>query len=92
MIGMSSVGGPHWLVAAWRAGATMFRVFWKLLRQLFHEAAGALFGIFAIYGGTASWKQSHQPGGQWIAVFAAAYAAIMAFFCISSFRNARRVR
>ncbi|HKF51872.1 MAG TPA: hypothetical protein VKB26_06140 [Candidatus Acidoferrales bacterium] len=89
---MSSVGGPHWLVAAWRAGATMFRVFWKLLRQLFHEAAGALFGIFAIYGGTASWKQSHQPGGQWIAVFAAAYAAIMAFFCISSFRNARRVR
>lgn len=89
---MSPVGGPHWLVAAWRAGATMLRVFWKLLRQLFHEAAGALFGLFAIYAGTASWKQAHRPGGQWIATFAAAYAAMMAFFCISSFRNARRIR
>jgi hypothetical protein len=89
---MNSMGGSNWLLAAWRAGVTMLRVFWKLLRQLFHETAGALFGIFAIYAGSASWKQIHRPGGEWIAAFAAAYAGMMAFFCIGSFRRARRVR
>ncbi|MFZ0640306.1 MAG: hypothetical protein WAN33_07100 [Candidatus Acidiferrales bacterium] len=89
---MTSASGPNWLAAAWRAGATMLRAFWKLARQLFHEAAGTLFALFAIYAGAACWKQIHQPGGEWIAMFAAAYAAMMVFFSIASFRSARRVR
>lgn len=86
------MSGPDWLGASWRAGATMLRAFWKLARQLFHEATGTLFALFAVYAGTACWKQLHQPGNQWIAAFAAGYAAAMAFFSISSFRSARRVR
>ncbi|MFZ0335204.1 MAG: hypothetical protein WAN10_13715 [Candidatus Acidiferrales bacterium] len=89
---MSSTFGPNWLEAGWRAGATMLRAFWKLARQLFHEAAGTLFALFAVYAGAACWKQIHQPDGEWMAAFAAAYAAMMAFFSISSFRSARRVR
>lgn len=70
----------------------MWRVFWKLARQLFHETIGALFGLFAIYAGAASWKQIRQPGGEWIAMFAVAYAVMMAFFSLLSFRSARRIR
>jgi hypothetical protein len=70
----------------------MLRVFWKVARQLFHEAAGTLFALFAVYAGTACWKQIHRPGGEWIAAFAAGYAAMMVFFSFSSFRSARRVR
>jgi hypothetical protein len=89
---MTSMSGSNWLVASWRAGATILRTFWRLARQLFHEATGALFALFAVYAGTACWKQIHRPGGQWIAAFAAAYAAMMAFFSILSFRSARHVR
>lgn len=89
---MSLASSPDWLGASWRAAVTMWRAFWKLSRQLFHEAAGAFFALFAIYGGIAAWKQFHQPGGQWIAAFAVFYTAMMVFFSISSFRNARRVR
>lgn len=86
------MGGPNWLGASWRAGATMLRAFWKLARQLFHEATGTLFALFAVYAGAACWKQLQQPGNQWIAAFAACYAAAMTFFAVSSFRSARRVR
>jgi hypothetical protein len=89
---MGANGSSHWTVAAWRAGRTTGRVFWRLGRQLFHEAIGTLFGLFAIYGGVAWWKQSREPGGQWIAGMALGYAVLMAFFSVLSFRSARRVR
>jgi glycerol uptake facilitator-like aquaporin len=78
--------------AAWRSGTTMLRAFWKFTRQLFHEATGTLFGLFSLYGAVAAWKQSHQPGSQWLTVFAAAYAVTMAAFSFSAFRSAHRVR
>ena len=89
---MGPKGGTNWVAAAWRAGATMLRTFWKLARQLFHETAGTLFALFAIYTATAAWKQIRQPGGVWVGAVAAAYAALMVFFSIWSFRSARRVR
>lgn len=87
-----SQDGPNWILALWRGGTAMFRAFWKLARQLFHEATGTLFAFFALYSGVAAWKQSHQPGGQWIAAFALGYALIMVWFSVSSFRSAGRVR
>lgn len=86
------MSGPDFLGASWRAAITMLGAFWKLARQVFHEATGTLFALFAVYAGTACWKQLHQPGNQWVAAFAAGYAAAMTFFSISSFRSARRVR
>lgn len=70
----------------------MLRAFWKLARQLFHEATGSLFALFALYAGTAAWKQIHQPGNGWIAALALGYTLMMAYFAVSSFRRARRVR
>jgi glycerol uptake facilitator-like aquaporin len=83
---------PDVISALWRSGTTMLRAFWKFTRQLFHEATGTLFGLFALYGAAAAWRQSHQPSGQWITVFAAGYAVMMAAFSFSAFRSARRVR
>jgi hypothetical protein len=84
--------GPRWISALWRSGVTMLRAFWKLARQLFHEATGTLFGLFSLYGAVAAWKQGHRPSGQWITIFAAVYAVMMAAFSVSAFRSARRVR
>lgn len=76
----------------WNSGVTMFRAFWKLARQVFHEVIGTFFALFALYGGVAAWRQHKQPSGQWITVFAAGYALMMAYFSVSAFRSARRVR
>lgn len=76
----------------WRSSATVFRIYWKLARQLFHETTGTFFGLFAVYGAAAAWKQGHQPSGRWIALVALGYAVMMAFFAVLSFRSARRVR
>ncbi|HKW90148.1 MAG TPA: hypothetical protein VJN21_15460 [Candidatus Acidoferrales bacterium] len=76
----------------WSSGLTMFRAFWKLARQVFHEVIGTFFALFALYGGAAAWRQHKQPTGQWVTVFAVVYALMMAYFSISAFRSARRVR
>lgn len=84
--------GPNWISALWRGGSTTLRVFWKLARQLFHEATGTLFALFAVYAGAAAWRQSHETEAPWIAAFALGYALMMAGFSVSSFRRANRVR
>lgn len=82
----------HLLPTLWRSSMVTLRVFWRLARQLFHEATGAMFGLFAIYGGFAAWKQwKHRPA-IWLVCFAIAYAIAMAAYSFSSFRRARRVR
>ena len=83
---------PDLISAAWRGGKTVLRTFWKVARQLFHEATGSLFAVFALYSGTATWKQFHQPSNEWIAGLALGYTLMMVFFSVSSFRSARRVR
>lgn len=83
---------PDLLSAAWRGGTTIFRTFWKVARRLFHEATGSLFAVFAVYSGAATWKEFHQPSSEWIAGLALGYTLMMAFFSVSSFRSARRVR
>lgn len=80
------------LAALWRSSKTTLRVFWRLARQLFHEATGALFGLFAAYGVLAAWKQWRHRPALWIVCFAIAYALMMAAFAFGSFRRARRVR
>jgi glycerol uptake facilitator-like aquaporin len=84
--------GPDWISAFWRSCSTMLRAFWKLARQLFHEATGTFFALFALYGAVAAWKQGRQPQGQWITVIALIYSVMMAFFAFSAFRSASRVR
>ncbi len=78
--------------ALWRSTLVTLRVFWRLTRQLFHEATGAMFGLFAAWAAFAAWKQwKHRPA-LWLMGFAIAYAIMMAAFAFGSFRRAKRVR
>jgi hypothetical protein len=80
------------LVALWRSFLVTLRVFWRVTRQLFHEATGALFGLFAAYGAFVAWKQWRHRPVLWIMGIAIAYAVAMAVFAVGSFRRAKRVR
>ena len=80
------------LPALWRSMIVTLRVFWRLTRQLFHEATGALFGLFAAWAAFAAWKQWKQRPILWLMGLAIAYAIMMAAFAFASFRRARRVR
>ena len=80
------------LSVLWRSIAVTLRTWWRVARQLFHEATGALFGVFAAWAAYAVWRQwKHRPA-LWIMGLAIAYAIMMAAFAFASFRRARRVR
>ena len=65
---------------------------WRVTRQLFHEFTGALFAVFAAYGGFIVWKEwKHRPA-VWIMGFVVIYVLMMAVFAFTAFRRARRVR
>lgn len=72
-------------------GGTL-RAFWRAARQLFHEAIGAFFAVFAAYGVLAAWRQWHRQPVWWVIVFAIVYAVMMSVFSFASFRRARRIR
>jgi len=76
----------------WRSILVTLRTFWRVTRQLFHEATGALFGLFAAWAAFAVWKQWRQRPALWLMAFALVYAIMMAAFAFTSFRRARRVR
>ena len=68
-----------------------FRTMWRLARQLFHEVTGAMFGAVAIAcvsRALRAWS-AHEP--LWAVALAAAYAAMMAYFSLTSFLRSRRV-
>jgi hypothetical protein len=80
------------LPALWRAIVVTMRALWRVTRQLFHEATGALFGLCAAWAAFAVWKQWKQRPALWLMAFAIVYAVTMAAFSFASFRRARRVR
>ncbi len=80
------------LPALLRSARVTFQVLWRLTRQLFHEATGAMFGIFAAWAAFAAWKQWKQRPALWFMGLAIAYVILMAAYSFGSFRRARRVR
>lgn len=75
-----------------RSCIVTLRAWWRLARQLFHEATGAFFVVFAAYGGYMVWRGWKHGPTRWLMAFGAIYALMMAAFAIDSFRRARRVR
>lgn len=75
----------------WRSAMVSVRVFWRVTRQVFHEAMGAFFAIFAVYGVMAAWRQWKTHPVIWVIAFAVAYTLAMAAFSVASFRRARRI-
>jgi hypothetical protein len=78
--------------ALWNSAKIALRVVWRATRQLFHEATGAVFGMFALYGAIAAWRQWHTRPAAWLLGFTVVYAVMMLAFAFTSFRRARRVR
>lgn len=80
------------LPALWRSSKVTLRAWWRVARQLFHEATGALFAVFAAYGAFVVWKEWNHRPALWILGFVLIYAAMMLIFSVLSFLRARRVR
>jgi len=80
------------LPALWRSLAVTLRVWWRVARQLFHELTGALFIVFAAYGGFVVWREWKHGPASWAIGFVVIYALTMAAFGFTAFRRARRVR
>jgi hypothetical protein len=76
----------------WRSAKIALRVVWRVVRQVFHEATGALFGIFAVYGLLLAWRQWKNRPVLWLVGFAVVYALMMGAFAFGAFRRARRIR
>jgi hypothetical protein len=81
------------LIAALIAALAAFaRSVARVVRQLFHEVAGAFFLLFAAIGGVSAWRYWQQGSELWVFGLAAAFTVMMAWFAFASFRSARRVR
>jgi hypothetical protein len=80
------------LSVLWRSIVVTLPTLWRVARQLFYEATGALFGLFAAWAAFAVWKQWRQRPALWLMAFAIVYVITMAAFAFASFRRARRVR
>ena len=75
-----------------RSAIVTLRVWWRLAKQLFHETTGAIYAVFAGYGGYMVWRGWKHGPTPWLMGFGAAYALMMAVFAFGSFRRAKRVR
>jgi hypothetical protein len=74
-----------------RAIAIVLRNAWRIIRQTFHEVAGAMFAVFGLSGGLAALRSWQHKQGTWLVGLALGYAGMMAVFSVLSFRSARRV-
>ncbi len=75
-----------------RAAGGLARTLARVVRQVWHETAGALFFLFAMVGAVAAWREWQKGSAQWLVAVTIAFALMMAAFAVASFRSARRVR
>lgn len=82
---------PRIMPLVWRSTMASMRAFWRVTRQVFHEAMGAFFAVFAVYGLMAAWRQWRVRPVAWVIAFAIAYTITMSAFSVASFRRARKI-
>jgi hypothetical protein len=70
---------------------TFFRTAWRLLRQLFHETTGALFGVIAVASASSAVRAWRAGESRWIVGLPVAYAGMMAYFAVTQFLRAKKV-
>src|ERR1700721_3250517 len=80
------------LPALWRSSGVTFRALWRIARQVFHEFAGAMFIVFAVYGVMAAWRQWKTRPVLWLIGFAIVYALMMTILAPVPFPRPRRIR
>lgn len=82
---------PRLLPVLWRSSLVSLRAMWRVAQQIFHEAIGAIFAVFAFYGGLAAWRQWKTRPIVWLMAFSIAYTIAMLAFSFAAFRRARRI-
>jgi hypothetical protein len=82
---------PRFLPALWRSALVSWRAWKRATLQFFHEAMGAAFGVFSLYGVLAAWRQWKTRPVLWVIAFSIAYTIVMAAFSFAAFRRARRI-
>jgi multisubunit Na+/H+ antiporter MnhB subunit len=68
-----------------------FRRLWRVLRQLFHEAIGAIFAVLALGWLNAALRAWTRDVARWLIGIAVAVALLFLFFAVTSFRRARKL-
>jgi len=68
-----------------------FRRLWRALRQLFHEATGAIFAVLALGWLNAALRAWTRDVARWLIGLAVAVALLFVFFAVTSFRRARKL-
>jgi len=68
-----------------------FYRFWRAMKQLFHEAIGAVFGVLALAWFNAAFRAWNRDVALWLIGVAVFVALLFVFFAVTSFRRARRL-
>jgi uncharacterized membrane protein YesL len=68
-----------------------FQRFWRALKQLFLEVAGALFAFVGLIWLNLALRSWTRDMAHWLVAAAIAFALLFFFFALSSFRRARRL-
>jgi hypothetical protein len=66
-----------------------FKRLWRVLRQIFYEAVGAMFGILAFAWLNMAFRSWTRHVNHWLIAASAGVALLFIFFAVSSFRRAR---
>jgi hypothetical protein len=65
---------------------------WRVLKQLFHEATGAVFGVLALAWINSAVRAWTRDVAHWLIALAVCVAALFGFFSVTQFIRARKVR
>ncbi len=68
-----------------------FHRFWRALKQLFLEIAGAVFAVLGLMWLTVALRSWSRDIAHWLVASAVAFALLFFFFAATSFRRARRL-
>ncbi|MGC2887918.1 MAG: hypothetical protein WB627_02550 [Candidatus Acidiferrum sp.] len=68
-----------------------FQRFWRALRQLFLEVAGALFAVLGLAWLNLALRSWTRDVAHWLIGTAVTVALLFFFFAVTSFRRARRL-
>jgi len=68
-----------------------FGRFWRALRQLFHEAIGAVFAVLALGWLNAAFRAWTRDVARWLIGLAVVVGLIFLYFAVTSFRRARKI-
>jgi multisubunit Na+/H+ antiporter MnhB subunit len=64
---------------------------WRALRQLFHEAVGAVFAVLALGWLNTALRAWTRDAARWLIALPVAVAVLFVFFAVTSFQKARRL-